>query len=86
MSRSILFYVFVVFYVEWFFVCGRSGFGYGLFLLVYFYSSVDFADKYVGCIEVDGVRKELEGQDYEGRVVKVEERGNEFDDVQLGYE
>lgn len=52
---------------------------------VYLHSSVDLADKHVGCIEADGAREEPEGQDHEGRVAKVEERGNEFDDVQLGH-
>ena len=53
---------------------------------VYLHSSVDLTDKHVGCIEADGAREEPEGQDHEGRVAKVEERGNELDDVQLGRE
>lgn len=86
MSRSILFYVPAVPHAEWLPVCGRSGPGHGPLPSVYLYSSVDLADKHVGCIEADGARKEPEGQDHEGRVAKVEERGNELDDVQLGHE
>lgn len=66
-------------------VHGRSGHGYGPPPSVYLHSSVDLADKHVGCIEADGAREEPEGQDHEGRVAKVEERGDELDDVQLGH-
>lgn len=52
---------------------------------VYFHSSVDLADKHVGCIEADGAREKPEGQDHEGRVAKVQEGGNELHDVQLGH-
>lgn len=67
-------------------VHGRSGPGQGPPPSVYLHSSVDLADKHVGCIEADGAREQPEGQDHEGRVAKVEERRNELDDVQLGYE
>lgn len=67
-------------------VRGWSGPDHGPPPSVYLHSSVDLADKHVGCIEADGAREEPEGQDHEGRVAKVEERGNELDDVQLGRE
>lgn len=53
---------------------------------VYLHSSVDLADKHVGCIEANGAREKPEGQDHEGRVAKVQERGDELNDVQLGHE
>lgn len=67
-------------------VRGRSGPGRGPPSSVYLHSCVDLADKHVGCIEANGAREEPEGQDHEGRVAKVEERGNELNDVQLGHE
>lgn len=68
----------------WLPVRGWSGLGYGPPPSVYLHSSVDLADKHVGCIKADGAREEPEGQDHEGRVAKVEKRGNELHDVQLG--
>lgn len=53
---------------------------------VYLHSSVDLADKHVGCVEADGAREKPEGQDHEGRVAEVQERGDELNDVQLGHE
>lgn len=75
-----------VLHAGWLPVHGRSGPGQGPAPSVYLHSSINLADKHVGCIEADGAREEPEGQDHEGRVAKVEERGDEFDDVQLGHE
>lgn len=69
----------------WLPVRGRSGPGQDPPPSVYLHSSVDLADKHVGCIEADGAREEPEGQDHEGRVAKVEERRNELHDVQLQH-
>lgn len=70
----------------WLPVQGRSGPGHGPSQSVYLHSSVDFADKHVGCIEANGAREQPKGQNHEGSVAKVEERGDELDDVQLGQQ
>lgn len=80
-----LYFTCLQFRAGWLPVRGWSGPDRGPPPSVYLHSSVDLADKHVGCIEADGAREEPEGQDHEGRVAKVEERGNEFDDVQLGH-
>lgn len=72
-------------HARWLPVRGRGGPGHGPPPSVYLHCSVDLADKHVGCIEADGAREEPEGQDHEGGVAKVEERGNELDNVQLGH-
>lgn len=50
---------------------------------IYFHSSIDLADKHVGCIEANGPCQEPERQHHEGCVTKVQQRGNELDNVQL---
>lgn len=85
-SRSYFICVPAVPHAEWLPVRGRSGPGHGPPPSVYLHSSVDLADKHVGCIEADGAREKPEGQDHEGRVAKVQKRRNELNDVQLGHE
>ena len=44
---------------------------------------VDLPDEHVGCIEADGAGEQPEGEDHQGRVAKVQQRGNELHNVQL---
>lgn len=68
----------------WLPVRGRSGPGHGPPQSVNLHGSIYLADKHVGCIEANGAREQPEGQNHEGRVAKVQERGDELNDVQLG--
>lgn len=77
----ILFCVPAVPHAGWLPVRGWSGPGCGPLQSVYLHGSIDLANKHVGCIEADGAREQPEGQDHEGRVAKVEERGDELHDV-----